>query len=138
MKIGAKLECLRQEHALTQTRLARILGGDQPTLSKILAGEPGRNLNRAQYLKAARHFSVTVESLLDDDMELERVTEDDRAVTRLVRLLGVEESLRRLTLPDCRVQGPRETRLPWGQMGSRGDEADGPHGDETERRKIEG
>lgn len=61
-KLGENIKILRKQHAITQQKLADLLGLSRPTVSQIEIGE--RKLSADELIKLADIFNISVEYLL--------------------------------------------------------------------------
>lgn len=114
MRFGEKVLKLMEKHGHSQAELARLIGTQPSSISNVTLGK--QNLRPKQLLKLARLYSISMESLVDDSMELVETDPMDLAIMTLIKLMGPEEALRRLSATLKSDQSNQTTRYPWGQM----------------------
>jgi transcriptional regulator with XRE-family HTH domain len=101
MELVQKLTRLMEARRLSQADVARAAGMQQTAISRVLSGKQRLYLDQAQ--RIADFLSVGVDYLADDTQDEPRplnpessLTEDERAILRLSRLLDPEQALLRL------------------------------------------
>ncbi|HAY3898143.1 TPA: helix-turn-helix transcriptional regulator [Escherichia coli] len=70
--LGDKIKKLREDKRMTQQELADSIGIAQSTIGMI---EKGRTCGRKTLVKLADFFGVTVDYLLSDDEEMDKIAE---------------------------------------------------------------
>lgn len=106
MRFGEKVEKLRRTRGLTQASLAARSGLKPSQISRIETGDrKGVNLENA--LKIARALGVNLEFLIDEAQDEPPPPMFDAAEVKLIelaRLVGLEESMRRLVKAESSVE----------------------------------
>ena len=72
-QIGERIADLRTDHDMQQGELANILGIDRSALSRIENGY--RSIREDELLRIARHFRVSTDYLLGNDLPLQEGNE---------------------------------------------------------------
>lgn len=104
-KLLAKLDALMGLHRYQRKALAAAIGVKQATVNNWFIEGGKRSPTTAQWLKIARTFGLTMESLTDPEMEpvSTRLPEDEEAVLgqyrhlRATAALDSKEAIRRLS-----------------------------------------
>lgn len=71
--LGNKIKKLREDKRMTQQELADLVGLSQSTIGMLESGRQGAS--RKTLVKLADFFGVTVDYLLSDDEEMDKIAE---------------------------------------------------------------
>jgi transcriptional regulator with XRE-family HTH domain len=106
MEFAEKVKILMGREKLSQADLAEAVGTHQPQVSKWINNGVKPSLPFA--IRIARALRVSLDYLMDDslDEEIAGISDDERQILSIARVIGLETAIRRLTVaPEVKVEG---------------------------------
>jgi transcriptional regulator with XRE-family HTH domain len=101
MDLPTKLSQLMEARRVSQADVARAAGMAQTAISRVLGGKQRLYLDQAAQI--ADYLGVSVDYLADDSLDEPprgpELSEDERVILRMARVLGAEKAIRRLVDP---------------------------------------
>ncbi len=76
IKLGQKIKNLREQHGISQQKLARLLGIPRPAISQIESGD--RKISTDELIRLSEIFNLSINVLLDMEKEHEVILKETR------------------------------------------------------------
>ena len=119
MKFGEKVRKYRTSIGMTQRELAQVVGVSQPRWSNWEKAAASKiELGLVKLLRLARTLGVPLDYLADDELDDVPMpaSPEEMEILRWVRVIGIEDSRKRLAVPPPSTLMPSGARLAPGDV----------------------